>query len=319
MKKEKFSIGVDLGGTNIKIGVVSSEGRIISKTSLKTEAEKGPKHIINQVINGIKIVNDSKKIKIKGIGVGFPGTVSTKTGLVESPPNLPGWGKVDLRKKIEKEFKVKVYIENDANAAAIGEMIFGAGKKFDSFVMVTLGTGVGGGIVINKKIFHGETGAAGELGHIIIDINGPQCNCGSTGCIEAYAGNNYLKTRVRGELSENNNSTLWTLINNDLQNVSPKNIQTAAEAGDIYSSTVIQNLGDYIGTALTSVSNMLDITTFIIGGGISGFGEPLLKSIRETLIHKVLTPKKKRIRVVPGKLQNDAGIKGASALVFYKS
>lgn len=319
MKKEKFSIGVDLGGTNIKIGMVSSDGRIISKTSLKTESEKGPKHVINQIIDGIKILNDSRKIKIKGIGVGFPGTVSTKTGLVESPPNLPGWGKVDLRKKIEKEFKVKVYIENDANAAAIGEMIFGAGKKFDSFVMVTLGTGVGGGIVINKKIFHGETGAAGELGHVIIDLKGPHCNCGSIGCVEAYAGNNYLKTRVRTELADNSDSTLWHLISNDLHNVSPKNIQSAAEAGDVYSSSVIHNLGDYIGTALTSVSNMLDVTTFIIGGGISGFGEPLLKSIRETIIKKVLAPKKKRIKVVLAKLQNDAGIKGASALVFYKS
>jgi glucokinase len=185
--------------------------------------------------------------------------------------------------------------------------------------MVTLGTGVGGGIVINKKIFHGETGAAGELGHIIIDINGTHCNCGSNGCVEAYAGNNYLKTRVRAELSANNNSTLWNLINNDLKNVSPKNIQSAAEAGDAYSSIVIRNLGNYIGTALTSVSNMLDITTFIIGGGISGFGEPLLNSIKDTVVQKVLTPKKKKIKIVPAQLQNDSGIKGASALVFYKS
>ncbi|QQS37520.1 MAG: ROK family protein [Ignavibacteriales bacterium] len=319
MKKEKYSVGVDLGGTNIKIGIVSNSGRIISKTSLKTEADKGPVHIINQIIAGIDSVLENRDMKIKGIGIGFPGTVSNKSGLVQSPPNLPGWGKVDIRKKIEKKFNKKVVLENDANAAAIGELIFGAGRKYDSFIMVTLGTGVGGGIVINKKIFHGESGAAGELGHVIIDSNGASCNCGSTGCVEAYAGNNYLKNRVKEELPANNDSKLWEIIGSDLQNVSPKNIQRAAEENDKYASGVITDLGVYIGTALTSVSNILDITTFIIGGGISGFGTPLLSSIKDTIVSKVLFPKRKRIKIIPARLKNDAGIKGASALVFYKS
>lgn len=319
MNKEKFSIGVDLGGTNIKIGLVSNNGRIIFKTTLKTEAENGPKHVVNQIVKGIKLVCESKIIKISGIGIGFPGTVSSISGLVESPPNLPGWGKVDLRKKIAKKFNVKVHLENDANAAAIGELIFGAGRKFNSFVMVTLGTGVGGGIVLNKKIFHGESGAAGELGHIIIDINGASCNCGSKGCIEAYAGKNYLKSRVGAELANQSESLLWTLTKNDLHNVSPKNIQAAAESSDKFASMIIQKLGEYIGTALVSASNMLDISTFIIGGGISGFGDLLLNSIKETVVQKVLAPKKKRIKIIPAKLKNDAGIKGASALVFYKS
>lgn len=319
MKKVKYSIGVDLGGTNIKTGIVSNTGTIISKISLKTEAEKGPSHIIKQVITGIHSILENHNHKIKGIGIGFPGTVSVKTGLVESPPNLPGWGRIDLRKKIEKEFKTKVYLENDANAAAIGELIFGSGKKYDSFVMVTLGTGVGGGIVINRKIFHGETGAAGELGHVIINMNGNACNCGSKGCVEAYAGMNYLKDYVRKELSENKESKLWTLINHDLKEVSPKNIQVASEAGDEFATIIIYDLGNKIGTALVSVSNLLDITTFIIGGGIAGFGAPLFNSIKETVTQKVITPKKKRIKIIPAKLKNDAGIKGASALVFYKS
>ncbi len=319
MKKEKYSVGVDLGGTNIKIGIVTNTGTIVSKISLKTEAEKGPSHIIKQIIAGIYSILKTHDHSIKGIGIGFPGTVSVKTGLVESPPNLPGWGRVDLRKKIEKEFKTKVFLENDANAAAIGELIFGSGKKYNSFVMVTLGTGVGGGIVINKKIFHGETGAAGEIGHVIINNNGAACNCGSIGCVEAYAGTNYLKDFVRGELIEQPDSKLWHFINNNLKEVSPKNIQAAAEAGDEYAMTIILTLGCNIGTALTSVSNLLDITTFIIGGGISGFGKPLLNSIKDTVVKKVLTPKKKKVKIIPAKLKNDAGIKGASALVFYKS
>jgi glucokinase len=282
-------------------------------------AEKGQDKVISQIKKGIKEILSHNKLKIQGIGIGSPGIVSTKKGTVENPPNLPGWEKVNLKKIIKKEFNIHVILENDANAAAIGEMIFGAAKKIDSFVMVTLGTGVGGGIIINRKLLRGEFGSAGEIGHISIDFNGPQCNCGALGCVESYVGNNYLVKRVQNELKEHNSSKILDLINGDLNLLTPIIIQKAQFAGDEYAASVINNLGLYLGVGLASTANVLDIATFIIGGGVAGFGRPLFNSVNETIKSRVLKPLIKRIKVIPAKLKNEAGIKGASALVFYKS
>jgi glucokinase len=318
-KTEKYAVGVDLGGTNIKIGIVSDKGKLVKSISIKTEADCGPKSVIANIIKGVETILAKNKLKIQGIGIGCPGVVSIKKGIVENAPNLPGWKNVKLGPIIKEKFGYKVHLENDANAAAIGELMFGAGKKFDSFVMVTLGTGVGGGIVFNKKIFRGEFGAAGEIGHISIDVNGPKCNCGSTGCIEAYAGNSYLKEQIRNELKDYPDSKVWKLIANDLTKVSPRIIQAASEKKDAYAKFVIERMGKQLGAALASLSNLLDISTFIIGGGVAGFGKPLLDSARKTISERVLLSLRSRVLVIPAKLQNEAGIKGASSLVFYNN
>jgi len=318
-KPDKYAVGVDLGGTNIKIGIVSEKGNLIKSISVKTEADCGPKKVIANIIKGVEVILTKNKFKIQGIGIGCPGVVSTKKGIVESAPNLPGWKNVKLGPIIKDRFAYKVHLENDANAAAIGELIFGAGKKLDSFIMVTLGTGVGGGIVFNKKIFRGEFGAAGEIGHISIDVNGPKCNCGSTGCIEAYAGNSYLKEKIRNELKDYPDSKVWKLIENDLTKVSPRIIQAASEKKDNYANFVIERMGNQLGVALASLSNLLDISTFIIGGGVAGFGKPLFDSTRFTISSRVLLPLRPRVLVIPAILKNEAGIKGASSLVFYNN
>jgi glucokinase len=318
-KTEKYAIGVDLGGTNIKIGIVSEKGDLVKNISIKTEADCGPKKVISNIEKGIEEILDKNKFKIQGIGIGCPGVVSIKKGVVENAPNLPGWKNVKLGPILKNKFEYKIHLENDANAAAIGELIFGSGMKIDSFIMVTLGTGVGGGIVFNKKIFRGEFGAAGEIGHISIDVNGPKCNCGSTGCIEAYAGNSYLKEQIRSELKNYPDSKVWQLIENDLSKVSPRIIQAAAERKDAYAKFVIERMGKQLGAALASLSNLLDISTFIIGGGVAGFGKPLFDSTRLTISERVLLPLRPRVLVIPAKLQNEAGIKGASSLVFYNN
>jgi len=318
-KNNKYAIGVDLGGTSIKLGIVTNIGRLIKKISVQTEAEKGPKKVIDNIISGIRELTAKSKYNIDGIGIGCPGVVTPGKGIVENPPNLPGWEKVNIGKVIRKEFKKNVFVDNDANAAAIGELTFGSGKNYKSFIMITLGTGVGGGIVINKKIYHGDFGAAGEIGHISIDFNGPKCNCGSYGCIEAYAGNLYLRERVRTELRKHPESKMWKLINNDLSKVSPRNVQLAAETGDAFAKSVIDELGVHLGSAFASLCNVLDISVFVIGGGIAGFGEPLFDSIKKTISRRVMAPIRPRVRVLPAKLKNDAGIKGASALVFHQN
>ncbi len=315
--KIKYAIGVDLGGTKVKLGIVTSEGRIVKKISVPTLANDGPEKSIGQIKKGIKSLLKGNKKLIQGIGIGSPGTVALKKGTVENPPNLPGWGKVHLGKIISEEFKIKTHVENDANAAAIGELIYGSGKDLTSFIMVTLGTGVGGGIIFNRKLFRGDHGGAGEIGHITIDQNGKECNCGSFGCLETYLGNNYLVEEVRHQLELNKDSIIYKLLDNNLDNLSPKVIHDASLLGDKFSQNIIANLGETLGHGLASVVNIFDIANIIIGGGVAGFGRPLFNSVKESVKSRVLTPLKPKIKVLKASLKNNAGIKGASSLVFY--
>lgn len=320
--KNKYAIGVDIGGTNIKLGIISSLGKIIKKTMVDTMGEKGPDVVVSQLKKGISELIQKNNLngrgKITGIGIGCAGTVNQEKGIVENPPNLAGWDRVPLGSIIRKEFGFNVFIDNDANAAALGEMHFGAGKKFNSFIMVTLGTGVGGGIISNRKIYRGDFGAAGEIGHSVIDFNGPKCNCGSFGCIEAYVGNHYLVKRIQGEMKSKTDTKIWDLINYDIEKLNPRVIDEAAQMGDEYAKSIIVQTGEYLGCALASIANILDISTFILGGGVAGFGEPLIKAAQRKAAERALIPLRKRIKVLPAKLKNDAGIQGSSALVFYR-
>ncbi len=316
MAATKYAIGVDLGGTTIKIGIVSDKGKIIKKVVVDTLAEEGYKKVIKQIKKGISEVLSKNKKTIEGIGIGSPGLVIRKKGTVENPPNFPGWKKVQLGKIISEEFPYKTYVENDANAAAVGEQIFGAGKRHDSFIMVTLGTGVGGGIIFERKVFAGETGGAGELGHLSIDLNANQCKCGNVGCVESYAGINYLCNSVKRQMEKNPDSLIVKWVNEENKTLEPKLIHEAAEEGDPFALDVIHTLGINIGAGLTSIVNVLDIATIIMGGGVAGFGDRLFDTIETTIKERVLTPHRTRIKLKQAKLKNDAGIMGASALVF---
>lgn len=319
MPKKKYAIGVDLGGTSIKIGMVDEKGKIVEKVSVDSLANDGPNAVVSQIKKGIKQLLKKDDYKLLGIGIGSPGTIRIKKGTVEDPPNFPGWGKIHLGNLIKKEFKVEVFVENDANAAAIGELIYGAGRKYENFIMITLGTGVGGGIIINKKIYRGEVGGAGELGHVTIDAEGVPCKCGSFGCVEAYIGSNYLIERVKTELQKVKKSILLELCDNNLDKLNPQIIHEAAVLGDQFARSIIIDTGKRLGYGLSSAVNIMDIATIIIGGGVAGFGELLFTSVEETLKLRVMKPFQNRIVVIPAKLKNEAGIKGASALVFYKS
>lgn len=315
--KTKYAIGVDLGGTSIKLGIVSDKGKIINKTSVRTHAEEGPEKVISQILKGIKHLTEKTKVKIEGIGIGAPGVVAHKKGVVEYPPNLPSWEKVPLGKIISNETGANVFVENDANAAAIGELIFGNGKDMESFIMITLGTGVGGGIVRKGKVFRGETNAAGEIGHVSINYNGPKCNCGSRGCIETYIGNNHLTKRTLSALKKNPDSILHKMLEESEDGLSPKMINDAALEGDKFAIGVIEEAGTLLGYALVGVVNVLDIAHVLIGGGVAGFGNLLFNATEKAIKERVLKSLKDRVTVKPAKLKNNAGIKGASSLVFY--
>lgn len=314
---ETFSLGVDLGGTSIKTGLVNEKGIIYNKVSVETLAHLGPEAVIEQIKKSIYLSTESKEFNIKGIGIGAPGLVNHARGLVENPPNLPGWESIPLAKIIREEFNNNVFIENDANAAAIGELIYGEGIGIKYFIMITLGTGFGGGIIIDGKIYRGETGSAGEIGHLSIDYKGNNCKCGNIGCIETYSGINYLTHKVNSELDNYNKSVLYENVRNNGILLSPKAISDAANLGCDYSISIIKELGYQIGSAMASVCNVLDITTIIIGGGVAGFGNILFNEIENTIKAKILKPLRQRVNVRSAKLKNDAGIIGAASLVQY--
>lgn len=318
MGETKYAVGVDLGGTTIKFGIVSEKGKIVAKNCLDTLADQGPEKVIKQIKKGIKELLKESKYNIEGVGIGSPGMVILKKGTVENPPNLPGWGKIPLGSRLEKDLSIPVFVENDANAAAVGEMIFGAGKKLDNFIMITLGTGVGGGLIINKKVYRGETGAAGEIGHMSINRDGKQCNCGNRGCIEAYAGINYLSAIVEEQLEDHKDSLIYKWNREEDKKLEPKLIHDAAEAGDPFALEIIHELALNLGAGMSSIINLLDIGTVIMGGGVAGFGDRLFADIRESLSQRVLKSIAPRVKVKEAKLKNEAGILGASSLVFHK-
>ncbi len=316
-----FAIGIDLGATSVKAGVVNRKGKLLDQVSVDSRAAKGPAVVIQQMRFVIdELFSRHKKTECLGIGIGSPGVVSTEDQTVKHPPNFSDWNEIALGKTIRKIYPLPVFIENDANAAAIAEARFGAGAEYRNFLFVIWGTGVGGGIILDKKIFHGPYGAAGEIGHISIDYNGPECNCGSRGCIESYIGQRYLSERTRDLLKRASNDTppskIVELVNGNLSKIEPHIISQAAEEGDATARMILAEAGELLGYALASALNMLDLRTIIIGGGISAVPEFVFKSVESAARARVLKPHKVGVRVIRAELGNAAGMIGAASLVL---
>lgn len=319
LSNRKFAIGVDIGGTKVKFGVVDDSGALLQDHLVPTEAVQGPNHVVEQIAKGVRHLLDKAgdiQGDFIGIGIGAPGTVDLDGGTVKYPPNFPNWGMFRLGDEIKKIFNVRVEVDNDANAAAVGEAKFGAGVGHPNFIMITLGTGVGGGIIMDGKIFRGTTGGAGELGHISIDYNGPRCNCGNYGCIEAYVGQRYVSKRTVERLKDHPESKIIALAKGDMSKVEPYLISVAANQGDEFALEVFKEMGTLIGVALATILNILDYRLVIVGGGVANAGKPLFDAMNESTRSRVLAPMREEVQVVPAKLGNHAGILGAAALVL---
>ena len=313
----KVVIGVDLGGTSIKAGVVASGGSILYQNKFPTFANKGPSKVIEQIDASIEdALRNTNGVQVDGIGIGAPGVVDDE-GVVKSPPNFQDWDEVPLKAELSKAFpKLPIGVENDANAAAIAESKFGAGIKIPNFLFVIWGTGVGGGIILNRKIYRGPTGGAGEIGHITIDYSGPRCNCGNIGCVEAYVGQRYLSQRTAERLKSDPQSKILELVGGDPTKIEPMYISEAAQIGDKVAREILVEAGQLLGVAIASVMNIMDLRTSIIGGGISAAGDFVIRAIQESVVRRVLKPLRKDIQVLPAQLGNNAGILGAAGLVL---
>jgi len=319
-KRNEYAIGVDLGGTNITAGIVNSTGKVILREKLPTLAHLGGKVVLNRISQAISCllskIDPKVRKNIMGIGIGTPGLVDHKRGIVREPPNLPGMDGMNIKKYIEKRFKKKTFIANDANAYAVGEHTFGAGKGTKNMVCITLGTGLGGGIIINGKLYVGSFETAGELGHVIIRKEGKPCLCGSTGCVEGYVGANFIVDRVVKDIKSGKKTKIVKLVNGDLSKISPIIIEKAARQNDKYAKALWNEVGAEIGTALISIVNTLSPEMVVIGGGVSKAGDVLFNPIKKQFNKIGFDFLKKRVKIVPGKLSDEAGVLGSSSLVW---
>lgn len=341
----RYSIGVDLGGTDIKAGLVSSIGDISCRVVLPTDVEiGGPKFVATRIAEAVRQVivkapenhRDTSEI---WIGLGAPGLIIAETGVVHFSPNFPGWSdiplvdyvnaelaKLDISKDVVKRSsQIKNYklilkgMDNDVNVMTLGEFRHGAGVGYKSIVALTLGTGVGGGVVIDGQLYHGSQNTAGELGHTIVDPNGRYCGCGNQGCLEAYAGAKNIVERTQAKIETGRETILLGEVTNlasDGTSLTPRQIAEAAQAGDQLAMEIFAETGRYIGIALTSIAHILNPQIAIIGGGIAEAGEKLLfEPIRAELSKRAMDIPA-RMKIVKAHLGNDAGIVGAAMLAF---
>lgn len=313
-----YRIGVDLGGTNIVVGIIDENNKIVAKASRKTNAPRAAEGIFDDMADAIKeamsqihITNDD----IISVGVGTPGSVNKSEELIEFANNL-GFDNVPAYALLRERIGIQnVYFDNDANCAALGEAVAGCGKGVQNFVMITLGTGVGSGIIVNGKLVTGVNYAAGEMGHTVLVYDGLQCNCGRKGCWEKYSSATALISQTKDAMKKNYNSLMWTLVGNDLNKVNGRTAFDGMRKGDTTAQTVVNNYVAFLACGIGNIVNIFQPDMVAVGGGIGNEKENLLEPVRKLLKTEIYSiHAKKQTQLVAALLGNDAGIIGAALL-----
>ena len=311
----KNRIGIDVGGTNVKIALVNDKGNILYSNSVPTRAEMGYEYTVNNIKQAIRdLITETGVTNIDGIGFDFPGQIDYKNGIVRLAPNIPGWVNIPIAKIIEDEFKIPTRIDNDVHCAALGELKFGAGQDCENFICMTVGTGIGSGIVINGKLVRGASNAAGELGHIKLQMHeGPLCGCGDYGCLEAFASGPSIVAMAEEYISGGKSTKFREMASGG--EITPYIVAEAAKLGDPVAKRIFTKVGEYIGFGLASVVNLLNPEKIIIGGGVADAGDILIEPIKDTIKKRAMVVAGSAVEIVPAKLANTAGVIGASLLI----
>ncbi len=311
-------LGVDIGGTTIKLGVVDPAiGSIAAESSFPTP-QTGSRDVAKQLAVRVHELRAAFP-ELDRIGVGVPGAMNRDRTLVRYPPNLLGWKEEPLRQYLAEFLPdfVRIEVDNDAKVAALAEAKLGAGRGLSHFLLVTLGTGIGGAVYSSEGtfqgIYRGASGGAGEFGHTSIDLNGPHCNCGSRGCIEAYLGQQYLSERTRSKLV--NDPSIASTLRSELGELTPKIIADAMNSGDAFARSVFVEAGMLLGVALANVANLLDMHVFILGGGVAEAGDVLFDAALATVRSRVLANLRPVVEIRKAHFGNRAGVIGAAMLV----
>ncbi|MDD5347241.1 MAG: ROK family protein [Candidatus Omnitrophica bacterium] len=301
--KDRYYIGIDLGGTNLKIALFDSTCRIIGRQVLPTEIFAQPKSLITAIVSSVNAIMAGRRLNtsaILGIGIGLPGPVDVTQGVVHFFPNIPGWKEVPLRSILEEKLGLPVFVDNDANLMCLAEYKAGAARGSTNAVCLTLGTGVGGGLIIDGRLFRGSSFAAGEIGHVPINEHGPACNCGGVACLESYIGNRRIAHRVR------------MIFKKDIP---LEDLSRMARRGNAKAAAIWKDVGRKLGVALVGVVNLLNPDRIVIGGGVANAGSVLFDAVSETILMQAMVVQAKKVRVTKAQLGSDAGMIGAAFLV----
>ena len=279
-----FSIGVDLGGTNLRIAAVSSDGALLEKVTLGTKVALGRDHVITEMCDAIQRLSAQYRQtgKFLGAGIGVPGIIDMQTGMLRKSANLPGWEDYPVLAEIERRLGARVVLENDANVAALGEQWLGAARGVPNMAVVTLGTGIGGGIVLAGKIWHGMNGMAGEFGHITLEPNGHPCGCGNHGCAEQYASASAIVRMAREAIASGAAPSLAQSASADPE-FGAKSVYNLAIQGDEHARKIFRTFGSYLGILLAGLINVLNLDMFVIGGGVSSAWDAYAPTMFEEL------------------------------------
>jgi glucokinase len=312
-------LSIDLGGTKILTAVINSQGEMLSHDHSITPASKGYEAVIQSILESAHRALEQANVAISeltAIGVGVPGLSNPETGILFTSPNLPGWRDVPLRDIVQERLGKKTFIINDANAAALGEFYFGAARGVRNFIFITLSTGIGGGIVIDGRIYSGAIGAAGEVGHMTIDDNGPICNCGNRGCWETLASGTALAREARHRIKEGVATSILEYAEGDMEKVTAQVIHNAAEQGDSLAKELIARTGYYVGVGLANLVNIFNPELIVIGGGLSNIGDMLLKPAFKTAGERAYKEAFQAVRFASAELGRNSGVLGAATFAL---
>jgi glucokinase len=319
MKEErregKFIVSVDLGGTQIRAALCEKDGKIISRTSTLTLAEEGKDAVIERIKESIQSVLPHDKSTVEAIGIVAPGPLDPWEGVIIEAPNLPGWKNVNLKEIIGEEFDLPVYVGNDANLAALAEYRFGAGKGASNLIYLTISTGIGGGIIIDHKLFLGAYGLAAEVGHMTLEADGPRCKCGNVGCLEALASGTAIAKRAVESILAGEKTMIIDLVGGDLEKITAKEVSEAAKADDPLAVRIFTRAGYYIGVGIVNLLHLFNPNYIVIGGSVAKAGSVLFYPIRVTMMERTMSDRY-WVPIKPAALGDDVGILGGVALVL---
>ena len=314
----KYYAGIDFGGMSAKAGLFGENGKLLAKDSVKTSKEDGYAVTVAKMAQLVRSLGEAKKVQVSAVGIGSPGIIDGKEGVVVNWFNY-GWSDKPLARDLSDKLGVPVCLTNDANAAALGEAKFGAGKNYEDSVFITLGTGVGSGIILGGKVFEGSHGAGAEVGHMVVEVGGIPCPCGRRGCFEQYASASALIRDTKRAMFEHKNSLLWTLTGGEPENVDGKTAFAAARENDAAAKQVVKNYVMYLGEGVLNLVNIFRPQAVVIGGGVSNEGEALLQPLRRYVSERLLVDcERVPLAINRAALGSDAGMYGACALVLGK-
>jgi glucokinase len=313
-------VGVDIGGTNIVVGALPEDGsQLVGVSKVPTEAQRGPKHVVDRIVGLIGKAIDAveeagaARTDVVGVGIGSPGPLDRASGTVIETPNL-GWRHFPLRDLISNAVDLPATLDNDANCATYGEWWLGAGRNVDTLVGLTLGTGIGGGIVLNGKLYHGVNDAAGELGHTTIDSTGRKCKCGNYGCLEAYASGPAIALRAVEGLESGAESILGDLVGGRLEGITAAVVYEAVVLGDAFAEEVMKETAKFLGAGIANIINSLNPEMVVVAGGVTRAGEHLFRPLRAEVRRRAFKHAEEACRIVPGALEGTAGVIGAAGV-----